>query len=60
MSFLHERTQHVNIESRNSIYLVLRAGTPQGTRSEPNDFKLPINNLRIAILTMQSTLMIRP
>ena len=49
MSFLHERLQFVSIENRNSICRVLRAGTPQGTRSGPNDFKLLINDLSFDI-----------
>lgn len=45
MSFLQERTQFVSIRNNNSSCRVLRAGTPQGTRSGPNDFKLLINDL---------------
>jgi hypothetical protein len=37
----------VSVKNCNSTCLTLRAGTPQGTRSGPNDFKLLINDLEI-------------
>jgi hypothetical protein len=45
MSFLQERTQFVRVRDNNSGCLALHAGTPQGTRSGPNDFKMLINDL---------------
>jgi hypothetical protein len=49
MSFLHERSQYVRIRNRNSCCRALHAGTPQGTLSGPNDFKLLINDLSFDI-----------
>jgi Reverse transcriptase (RNA-dependent DNA polymerase) len=45
MSFLQQRTQFVQLMNSNSNSRVLQAGTPQGTRSGPDDFKLMINCL---------------
>jgi hypothetical protein len=49
VSFLHERSQYVSIRNRNSCCRVLHAGTPHGTLSGPNDFKLLINDLSFDI-----------
>jgi hypothetical protein len=49
MSFLHERSQYVRIRMRNSCCRALHVGTPQGTLSGPNDFKLLINDLSFDI-----------
>jgi hypothetical protein len=45
MCFLQERTQYVSLNNCNSSCATLRAGTPQGSRSGHNDFKLLINDL---------------
>jgi hypothetical protein len=49
MSFLQERVQFVSVRNSNSSCQILKAGTPQGTRSGPNDFKLLINDLSFSI-----------
>ena len=49
LSFLQERTQFVRVKNTNSTCRILNAGTPQGTRSGPNDFKLLINDLSFDI-----------
>jgi hypothetical protein len=49
MSFLQQRTQFVHLMNNNSNSRVLQAGTPQGTCSGPNDFKLIINDLSFDI-----------
>ena len=45
LSFLHNRQQYVKIGNRTSSVVITHAGTPQGTISGPNDFKLLINDL---------------
>ena len=45
MSFLEEREQFVRIGNRFSSVTKLNSGSPQGTLSGPNDFKLLINDL---------------
>ena len=45
LSFLHDRKQYVKIGNSHSETLISNAGTPQGTISGPNDFKLLINDL---------------
>jgi len=45
LSFLHDRQQFVKVNGSASIVLGSNAGTPQGTISGPNDFKLLINDL---------------
>ena len=45
LSFLYNRSQFVSINSSLSGYQVINAGTPQGTLSGPNNFKLLINDL---------------
>lgn len=45
MSFLDEREQFVRIDDRCSSTAKLKCGSPQGTLSGPNDFKLLINDL---------------
>jgi hypothetical protein len=49
MSFLQDHKQFVSIRNSNSCSLTLLAGTPQATRSGPNDFKLLINYLHFDI-----------
>ncbi len=45
LSFLSNRSQFVRIGTSNSDLRISNAGTPQGTISGPNDFKLLINDL---------------
>ena len=45
LSFLHDRKQFVKISGAESDFQRSNAGTPQGTISGPNDFKLLINDL---------------
>jgi gmma-aminobutyric acid receptor subunit gamma/cGMP-dependent protein kinase 2 len=45
LSFLHDRKQFVKTGNIQSSILSSNAGTPQGTISGPNDFKLLINDL---------------
>jgi hypothetical protein len=45
LSFLQGRSQYVRIGNNSSGVLESHAGTPQGTLSGPNDFKLLINDL---------------
>ena len=45
LSFLHIRQQFVKIGNRTSSVAITHAGTPQGTISGPNDFKLLINDI---------------
>ena len=46
LSFLHNRRQYVKIGNHSSSVVSTHAGTPQGTISGPNDFKLLINDLK--------------
>lgn len=49
LSFLHDRTQFVKVGNNVSRTVSTHAGTPQGTLSGPNDYKLLINDLRFSI-----------
>ena len=49
LSFLSERQQCVKINDRISNIVTTHAGTPQGTVSGPNDFKLLINDLTFTL-----------
>ena len=45
LSFLHNRSQFVSLGHNNSFKRFLNAGTPQGTLTGPNQFKLLVNDL---------------
>jgi len=49
LDFLNDRKQLVKTVESVSSTTVIRAGTPQGTVSCPNDFKLVINDLSFNI-----------
>ena len=51
LSFLQGRSQYVRIGNNSSGKLESHAGTPQGTLSGPNDFKLLINDLQFDLQT---------
>lgn len=44
MYFLQERKQLLRVRNNNSSCHLLQAGTPQGTLSGPNNFKLLTND----------------
>ena len=46
LSFLDNRQQFVKVDKFSSSFANIHAGTPQGTISGPNDFRLLINDLR--------------
>ena len=46
LSFLDDRQQFVKVDEFSSSFANIHAGTPQGTISGPNNFRLLINDLR--------------
>jgi hypothetical protein len=49
LSFLDSRQQFVKVDKFSSSVVNIHAGTPQGTKSGPNDFRLLINDLRFEL-----------